>query len=134
MSIIVKKIKPEFIDKRGIITRILDQNKISIRSVLLITSKSKTVRGEHYHKKDSHYVYCLKGKLKYSARDMRKKVSHAESVILNEGDLVLTPPMTWHSMEFLEDSVFFAFTTETRAHNKYEADTVRSKGNQKDEQ
>lgn len=126
MSIIIRKIKPEFVDDRGFISRILDQKTIQIRSILLITSKAKSVRGKHYHKKDSHYVYCHSGKFKYSERNMNHK-SKIETTVLKSGDLVLTKPMFWHSMEFLEDTVFFAFTTETRTQNKYEVDTVRDK-------
>ncbi|MEK9146991.1 MAG: WxcM-like domain-containing protein [Patescibacteria group bacterium] len=127
MPIKVTKIRPEFVDKRGFISRIIDQKKIPIRSVLIITSKAKSVRGDHYHKKDSHYIYCLSGKFKYSSRDLKSSYKKNDSVILRPGDLVLTKPMNWHSMEFLEDTVFLAFTTETREHGKYEADTVRSK-------
>jgi len=127
MPIKVKKIRPEFVDKRGFISRIIDQKKIQIRSVLIITSKAKSVRGDHYHKKDSHYVYCFSGKFKYSSRDLKSSNEKIDSAILNPGDLVFTKPMNWHSMEFLEDTVFLAFTTETREHSIYETDTVRSK-------
>ncbi|OGD86270.1 hypothetical protein A2164_03795 [Candidatus Curtissbacteria bacterium RBG_13_35_7] len=125
MSIKVRKILPEFIDQRGKISRIIDQTKLRIKGVLLITSKAKTVRGKHYHKKDSHYVYCLSGKFKYSIKDMKKTNTKIESVILNQNDIVLTQPMIWHSMEFIEDTVFLALTTETRKHKNYEADTIR---------
>lgn len=124
MPIIIRKNKPEFVDDRGFISIILDQKTIQIRSILLVKSKAKSVRGKHYHKKDSHYVYCYSGKFKYSERDMKHK-SKIETIVLKSGDLVLTKPMFWHSMEFLEDTVFFAFTTETRTQNKYEADTIR---------
>lgn len=125
MSIITKKIKPEFTDQRGYISRIIDQNKIVIRSILVIFSKTGSVRGKHYHVKDSHFVYCLSGKFKYSEKNMRGENSKVVSVLLKPGTLVFTKPMVWHSMEFLEDSVFFAFTTETRDQKKYESDTVR---------
>ena len=125
MSIKVKKIKPEFIDKRGFISRIIDQKKIKIRSILYIESKKGALRGNHYHKKDFHFVYCVSGKFKYSEKDMGKLQPKVYSVILKTGDLVLTRPMHWHQMEFMEKSIFLAITTETRNQENYEKDTVR---------
>lgn len=125
MSIRVIKTKPEFVDERGFITRLIDQDKYPLRAVLYITSKKGSVRANHYHKTDAHYVYCLSGKFRYSERDMKKKNSKKESVILIPGDLVLSAPMVAHAMEFLEDSVFLAFTTEPREQELYEKDIVR---------
>lgn len=118
----VTKIKPEFVDERGQITRIVDQIKHPIRSVLYITSKKGTERGNHYHKKDYHFVYCLSGKFKYIEKVDGKK---SDSVILKPGDLVLTRPFIQHAMVFLEDTVFLAITTEGRNNKSYERDTVR---------
>src|SRR3989344_7274243 len=126
MSIAVKNINPEFVDKRGYISRIIDQEKVKIRSVLIIESKKNSVRGNHYHKKEAHFIYCLSGKFKYSEKNIKNSNSKIASVILKPHDLVLTKPMFWHQMEFMEKTVFLAFTTETRDQNKYEADTVRT--------
>lgn len=127
MPIKVNHVKPEFEDERGYITRLIDGDKTKFRAVLYITSKAGTERGNHYHKKDYHYVYCLSGKFRYSEKDILKPNAQVESVILNPGDLVLSNPMIAHSMEFLEDTVFLAITTEPREQNKYEEDTVRVK-------
>lgn len=127
MAIKVTHVKPEFIDERGYITRLVDDEKTKFRAVLYITSKTGTERGNHYHKKDSHYVFCVSGRFKYSEKDMTKPNSSTESVILKPGDLVLSNPMIAHSMEFLEDTVFLAITTEPREQNQYEGDTVRIK-------
>jgi len=127
MAIKVIKIKPEFIDERGFITRLLDQKRYPLRAILYITSKKGAVRANHYHKKDYHYVYCLSGKFRYSEKDMFKPNSKLESVILKPGDMVLSKPMFFHRMEFLEDTVFLAFTTEPREQDIYEKGTVRMK-------
>ncbi len=121
----VTHIKPEFTDKRGFISRLVDNDTVPFRAVLYIESRKGAVRANHYHKKDSHYVYCLSGKFRYSEKDMSKKNSKKQSVILKPGDLVLSRKMIAHSMEFLEDTVFLAITTEPREHEKYEKDTVR---------
>lgn len=127
MSIRVIHIKPEFTDERGFISRLVDDDSIHFRAVLYITGKKGTIRANHYHKKDSHYVYCLSGRFKYSEKDMTKPNSRRKSVILKSGDLVLSRPMQAHSMEFLEDSVFLAITTEPREQDLYENDLVRIK-------
>lgn len=127
MAIKVTHTKPEFKDERGYIIRLVNDDNLKLRAVLYITSKKGTQRGNHYHKKDYHYVYCLSGKFRYSEKDMHKPNSTIQSVVLKPGDLVLSKPMMAHSMEFLEDTVFLAFTTEHRQQEKYEADTVRIK-------
>lgn len=121
----VTHIKPEFEDERGYISRLIDQDDFKIRSVIYITSKKGTVRANHYHKKDAHYAYCLSGKFRYSEKDIRKKNARLSSVIIKPGDVVLSKPMIAHAMEFLENTVFLAFTTETRNQKNYEEDTVR---------
>lgn len=127
MALKVTHIKPEFKDERGYITRIVNDDKKKFKAVLYITSKKGTERGNHYHKSDFHYVYCISGKFRYSEKSMHNPNSKTDSVILKPGDLVLSSPMMAHSMEFLEDTVFLAITTEGREQNKYEEDTVRIK-------
>ena len=125
MAIKVKHIKPEFVDERGYISRLINDNKFQFKTVLYITSKANTARANHYHKKDYHYVYCVSGKFRYSEKAISKKRFKLESVILKPGDLVLSRPMVAHAMEFLEDTIFLAITTKSRKQNQYEQDTVR---------
>lgn len=127
MPIKVTHIKPEFVDDRGYISRLVDTDEYPLRAVLYITSKKGSVRANHYHKKDAHFVYCLSGKFRYSEKNMKKKNSKVESVILKPGDLVLSKPGIAHAMEFLEDTVFLAFTTEKRNQDLYEEDIKRVK-------
>ena len=53
-------------DKRGKIINISNE---LIRSCALIKSKKNSIRANHYHKKDWHYCYVLKGKLEYYYRN-----------------------------------------------------------------
>jgi len=125
MTLIVKNIKPEFKDERGFISRIIDEDKYKISSVLYIERKKGSRGADHYHKKDSHFVYVLKGKVRRSEKDMTKKSSKIKSVILKPGDIILTTPMIAHSDVFLEDTTLLAFTTKKRNQKDYEKDTVR---------
>ena len=122
----VRKTDPPISDERGSITNILDVD-FPLRSILLITSKAGTVRANHYHMTDSHYVYLLNGKMEYTEKDMKGKNQRKRSVIVEPGDLIFSPPMVAHAMRFLENTVFLAFTTEPRDQRSYEKDTVRIK-------
>lgn len=125
MAIKIKHLRPEFVDAQGAITRIINEPEVKIKAVLHITQKKGTIRGNHYHKKDQHWVYCASGKFRYYERDMRIKNGKTTSVVLKPGDLVLSKPHIAHAMEALEDTVFWAITTEKRQQKAYEADTVR---------
>jgi dTDP-4-dehydrorhamnose 3,5-epimerase-like enzyme len=125
MKNILKRV-PFFTDERGEMTHLLD-NEIPITSVLLITSKKNTVRANHYHKKDTHYIYLLKGKIEYTYKNVNRKNSKPKTVVVEKGFIVKTPPMIMHAVKFLEDSEFLALTTEPRNAKKYEKDTVRVK-------
>lgn len=125
MSIKIRHTTEEFTDRRGAISRIVDQDKFQIRSVLKITSKAGTVRSNHYHKKDSHYIYVESGKCEYSEKPAHVKGAKLQSAVLVPGDVVLSEPGVIHAVKFLEDSVLYAYTTEGRDQQAYEADTVR---------
>lgn len=127
---IVKNIKPEFEDTRGAITKLLDDGKTSIKSILLITSQKGSVRANHYHKEDGHYVYMYSGKMEYIESPLINgepnidQVSRAELIA---GDMVYSPPMIAHAMRFLEDTVWVVMALKSRSQEDYEQDTVRIK-------
>ena len=125
MAIKVKHIKPEFVDDRGYISRIIDQDTYNIRAVLYLVRKKGARGADHFHKKDAHYIYVQSGKVKYGEYDTTKKNPKIEYVILHQGDVVLSKPMIAHTTVFLEDTVMYAFTTENRDSKLYEKDTVR---------
>lgn len=125
MAIKVTHTKPEFVDERGFITRLVNQDEFPIRAVLYIQRKKGSRGADHFHKKDAHFIYVLSGKVKYGEIDTRKKDAKIEYVTLEPGDIVLSRPMIAHTTVFLEDTVILAFTTENREQKDYESDTVR---------
>lgn len=127
MAIHVKHIKPEFVDNRGGIARIVDQDKFPIRAILRITSKKGATRANHVHKKDYHYIYIESGKCEYSEKDSNSPKQKIETVTLKPGDLILTSPEIIHGVKFLEDTVLYALTTERRKQDLYEKDIERIK-------
>ena len=127
---IVKNIQPEFVDGRGGITKLLDDGKTSIRSILIMTSKKGAVRANHYHKEDAHYVYMLTGKMEYSEApivDGAPDLSKEEKIEVAAGDMVFSPSMALHAMNFLEDSTCLVFALKSRNQDNYEQDLVRLK-------
>lgn len=127
MTINVVYTKSEFVDDWGGIIRIIDQDKFSIRAILRITSKAGSVRSNHYHKKDHHYLFIESGKCEYSEKPVNDPEAKLETVVLIPGDLALSNPGIIHAVKFLEDTVLYAFTSEKREHDKYEGDTKRVK-------
>lgn len=127
MAINVVHTKPEFVDDRGGISRIIDQDKFPIRAVLRITSKKGSARANHSHKTDYHYIYIENGKCEYSEKDPSNPSGKVESVILEPGDIVLSKPGIIHGVKFLKDTILYAFTSERRGQAEYEKDIKRVK-------
>ncbi len=107
-------------DERGeIIDLIVNEN---INAVTLVTCKKGAVRGNHYHKKTTQWEYLISGKIKLvSQRDNEEKVE----TIVEEGELVITPPNEKHAIVALEDSELMVFTSGPRSGEGYETDTFR---------
>jgi quercetin dioxygenase-like cupin family protein len=110
-----------FIDQRGEIQTLVDGG---INSVQIITSKAGTVRANHYHKTDSHHMYVIKGTMKYFHRPAGD-TSEPSWIYVKEGQMVFSPPMVEHAVEFIEDSVFLNITGKPRDQGSYEDDLVR---------
>ncbi len=112
-----------FEDSRGAIQTLVDGG---IQCIQVITSKEHTVRANHYHKMDSHYMYVVKGAMKYFHRPAGGK-SAPTWLLVKAGQMVFTPPMVEHAVEFLEDSEFLNITGKPRDQGTYENDLVRVK-------
>ena len=122
---IIRKVKPRFTDRRGAIIWLLDDGKTKIKSVLLITSKKGSVRSNHYHKKDTHWLYVVSGKMEYYEKPVKGR--RIKKTVLDVGDMVYTPSMMIHATKFLKDTVLFTLSTRSRNQEDYEKDTVRIK-------
>ena len=93
--------------------------------MLLITSKKGMVRSNHYHKKDTHWIYVVSGKMEYYEKPV--KGGRIKKTVLEPMDMVYTPAMMIHAVKFLKDSVLLALSTQARDQKDYEKDTVRMK-------
>jgi len=87
-------------DDRGYILNLLEG--VNIQGVSLIFSKKGSIRSNHYHKEDFHYLFVCQGKMKYYERDLDNKTTIIK--VYTAGDMVLTEPMKVHKTVFLEDT------------------------------
>ena len=115
------KLSGSFLDKRG---KILNIANLLFRSCALIKSKKNSIRANHYHKKDWHYCYVLKGKIAYYHRRHGIKTK-PKKIIINEGELFFTPPMVDHAMKFLSYTEFLTLGRGSRSKINYDEDTKK---------
>lgn len=110
-----------FEDARGVIQTLAEGG---VHSVQIITSKANSIRANHYHRTDSHYMYIVSGAMKYYHRPVNDK-SAPTWLLVTAGQLVYSPPMVEHAVEFVEDTVFLNITGKPRDQASYEDDLVR---------
>jgi dTDP-4-dehydrorhamnose 3,5-epimerase-like enzyme len=119
----VMKIKPVYEDERGKIIDIVDGDEFVHAGI--VTFKPGAIRGNHYHKQTEQVNYILKGKIRYFSRDLSKENTKVKEDILEAGDMIIDPPLGWHSQEAIEESEMLFFTKKKRGKGGYEDDVFR---------
>ena len=109
------------IDERGFIQSLVNT---STQNVSLISSKAGTVRSNHYHLKDWHYMYVLEGRLKYYFRPTNSN-EPLSCLIVKSKEMIFTPPMEDHATVFTEDCQLLAISGYPRYQKSYESDVRR---------
>ena len=108
-------------DDRGYIQSLVN---FPMKNLSLISSKKGSVRSNHYHVTDWHYMYVLSGAFDYYFRptdsDEELKVVHVEA-----GGMIFTPPMEDHATVFLEDTKLLTMSRNPRDQEAYEKDVRR---------
>ena len=117
----IVELEEPFEDDRGFIQMLVNT---PIKNVTLIKSYKVAIRANHYHKTDWHYCYVISGRLEYLHRPTGSDKAPAE-IVVNEGEMVFTPPMIDHGMRFPVDTVFLTLGRNPRDQATYEADVVR---------
>ena len=113
---------PPHVDERGGIQSLVN---FPMKNASLITSKKGTVRSNHYHVTDWHYMYVLKGAFDYYWRSTGS--SDQPSVMrVSAGEMIFTRPMEDHATVFVEDSELLVFSRNPRDQESYEADVRRT--------
>ena len=110
-----------FKDERGYLLKILDKG---FSSCIEIFSKKGSIRANHYHKKDEHFCYILKGEILFFYRN-RKKGSKLNYKVMKRGDLFFTTYDQDHLAYFLKTTHFLSYSSRKRSKFDYENDLVR---------
>jgi quercetin dioxygenase-like cupin family protein len=110
-----------FKDERGYLLKILDKG---FSSCIEIFSKKGSIRANHYHKKDEHFCYILKGEILFFYRN-RKKGSKLNYKVMKKGDLFFTTYDQDHLAYFLKTTHFLSYSSRKRSKFDYENDLVR---------
>ena len=108
-------------DDRGSIFNIIHN---PVGAVAIITSKTDTVRANHWHREDAHLCYVISGSIEYYERPVGSKVEPRRFVI-KSGEAFYTGSRMEHAMHFLEDTVFLTLGRLSRTPTDYENDLVR---------
>ncbi|MBI2653360.1 WxcM-like domain-containing protein [Candidatus Woesearchaeota archaeon] len=121
----IVKIKPVSEDARGMIAEIL--NNEPILHVGIITVKSNSIRGNHYHKNQTQYTFIIDGKFKLLIKNLKDNNAKTEQYEVDNFDLIKIPTYFYHSFEALKDSTILTLSTKSREGDNYELDTFRVK-------
>ncbi len=121
-ELLIKGANP-FVDTRGKI----DNYELpeSINLIATITSKKGTVRANHFHPIQEQKCLLISGKYISVYKDLLVPDTDVKHQLVLAGDLSIMPPMTAHTMIFLEDSVFVNLVNGNRDHKKFGEHTIK---------
>ena len=115
------KLDPAHADARGAIQCLVN---LPTKNVSLITSKKGSLRSNHYHKTDWHYMYVFSGRFEYHFRPTGSTAA-PQKLILSAGQIIFTPPLEEHATVFLEDTTLIVMSKQPRDQAAYEGDVIR---------
>ena len=109
-------------DDRGYIKSIINQPSTNTS---IIMCNPGSVRANHYHIRDWHYMYVLEGSMDYFFFDnLSKEVCFLP---VGKDQIVYTPPKEVHATFFSEQTKLIVISYLARDEISYEADTRRVK-------
>jgi oxalate decarboxylase/phosphoglucose isomerase-like protein (cupin superfamily) len=109
-------------DIRGGILSIVDE---PVMNVSIITCNPGSIRSNHLHHTDWHFMYVLQGQIDYFFRDIN--TGEVEYICVKQGDNIFTPPKELHATYFPVRTVLIVSSAHPRDQETYERDTVREK-------
>ena len=115
------KLENPHTDTRGSIQSIINEKH---SNVSIINSNKLTIRSNHYHLTDSHYMYTLSGSYLYFFKQYNSNET-LKRIKINKGDLIYTPPLESHVTIFIEDTQLLVISRNFRDQETYESDTRR---------
>ncbi len=118
-SIIVKNITRDE-DSRGNILSIVDEE---VKNVSIISCNAGSIRSNHYHLTDFHYMYVLEGEIDYFFKKVESK--DIDYLKVRKGENIFTPPNEIHATYFPVKTKLIVSSLNPRDQATYENDTVR---------
>ena len=109
------------VDERGAIQSLVN---FPMKNLSLISSRKGTVRSNHYHLTDWHYMYVLSGSFDYYYRPTGT-AERPRMITVNTGEMIFTPPLEDHATVFREDTQLLVVSRNPRDQEAYEADVRR---------
>ena len=120
-SPLVPPFEPPFVNDKGSITSwALGQ----FGGLAFIISSPRSIRSNHYHKTDWHFLYMLSGVVRYFWRPVGSQEKPKEMVMW-PGNLFFTPPMVEHAVLSIAANEILSLSKLSRRHVDHEADVVR---------
>lgn len=107
-------------DARGSILSIVDNK---ILNVSIIESDKYSIRSNHYHIKDYHFMYVLEGEIDYFFKSIDTNEVNYLKVLT--GNTIFTPKMEIHATYFSTKTKLIVSSGLPRDQKTYENDTVR---------
>jgi len=92
--------------------------------VAIINSTPKSIRSNHYHKTDYHFLAVMVGYVLYYWRPAGSK-EEPKMAVYHAGDMFFTPPMVEHAVYSPNGSEIVSMSKLSRRHENHEADLVR---------
>jgi len=107
-------------DSRGSILSIVNTN---LCNVSIIECNKNSIRSNHYHLSDWHYMFVLSGRINYFFTDIKIKKIHYLNVLKDQ--IIFTPPMEIHCTHFPVNTKLIVCSKKKRDQKNYEKDTRR---------
>jgi dTDP-4-dehydrorhamnose 3,5-epimerase-like enzyme len=117
---LVPKRSDWFSSDKGVIENVLFQ---PMGTTSIIRSRKGSVRANHYHKTDSHYLHVISGECLYFWRAIGSV--EVKQMIVTESSTFFTPPLIEHAVLFLSDTVLLQLADHVRTKAEHESDLVR---------
>jgi|TARA_B100002052_G_C15658610_1_gene496179 oxalate decarboxylase/phosphoglucose isomerase-like protein (cupin superfamily) len=107
-------------DKRGSIISIVDDK---ISNVSIIKCNAGSIRSNHYHLEDYHYMYVLDGEIDYFFKNIDS--DHINYLKVKKNQNIFTPPLEIHATYFPIKTTLIVSSLNPRDRETYEKDTRR---------